>query len=75
MPGDVGSKGRGRAAEQFKGRPIFNPILPEQIFWCFCPGGPLWPPLFISVSVTPMLLDLSRMVPTAIKKTIKQCRS
>ena len=28
-------------------------------------------PLFISVSVTPMLLELFRMVPTIIKKPIK----
>ena len=32
-------------------------------------------PLFISVSVTPMQLKLSRMVPTAIKKPIKQFQS
>ena len=32
-------------------------------------------PLFISVTVTPMLLKLSRMVPTTIKRPIKQVRS
>ena len=32
-------------------------------------------PLFISVSVTPMLLKLPRMVPTTIKRPIKQVQS
>ena len=53
-----------------------NPILPGQIFWCFFPDGEaIMAPLFISVSVTLMQLKLSSMVPTTIKKQIKQFRS
>ena len=49
---------------------MLNPILPRQAFGFFACWvmGAIMVPLFTYVSVTPVLLKLSRTVPTSIKR-------
>ena len=54
---------------------VLTLFYPGKFFGVFARGRAIMALLFISVSVTPMLLELSRMVPTAIKKPIRQFRS